>query len=137
MNIDQQWWDRCMILTYFAGHEYLEMKDDGILGMFIVEVELKVLLTDFRLWLMTQIYLSYKAALPTWVAQTPVFKVILDGASEATRAQIIIPRQYLALIDTSNKVLGIQLPWSGHQMLPWIPASKETIMAVWWVQNNN
>lgn len=38
-----------MILTYFAGHEYLEMKDDGILGMFIVEVELKVLLTDFRL----------------------------------------------------------------------------------------
>lgn len=65
-------------------------------------------------------------ALPAWLLWTPASKVMLDGASKASRSQGINLRQHLALMDPSDQLLGPQLPWSRRPTSPWMPVSEET-----------
>lgn len=56
--------------------------------------------------------------------------VTSDGAPEATGARSIHPGHHLALIDPLHQILGLWLPGRHHPMLPRIPSSNVTMLAV-------
>lgn len=72
-------------------------------------------------------------ALTTYLLWIQAFDVTLDAGYKVTGAQGIYPKQILALIDSSDQHLGLQLYQSHFPRSPWMQESKSNIMEVWYV----